>query len=59
MSPVPLHGIDNGIRQHKYRDYQLHKRSVCAGFAFCRHFLSQTGTSWPHGRGPNWLKTLE
>jgi hypothetical protein len=33
--------------------------SVCAGFAPCCHFLSQTVTSCPLGRGPNRLKTLE
>ena len=32
--------------------------SVCTGFAFSCHFLSQTGTSCPLDRGPNRMKTL-
>jgi hypothetical protein len=33
--------------------------TVCAGFAFCCHFLSYSVTSCPLDGGPNRLKTLE
>jgi hypothetical protein len=33
--------------------------TVCAEFAFCCHFLSQTGTSCPFDGGLNRLKTRE
>jgi hypothetical protein len=37
---------------------RLAGNSVCTGFAFWIHFLSQTGTSCPLERGPNPLKLL-